>query len=146
MMRVLYVQYTNPGAYPPLVRGARMLVESGAEVLMLGTRVRDTDALNIQSGNRMTVRLTDLPPDGWRLKAHYGRYAAWAAREASAGSPIGSTHPICSPHRLRSRSRRSRVRGSSTTSTTRPRRRIRAGSSSAISQPGAVCSGTPIWS
>jgi len=86
-MRVLYVQFTNPGAYPPLVRGASMLVESGAEVLMLGTRVRDTDALNIQSGNRMTVRLTDLPPDGWRLKAHYGRYAAWAAREASVWKP-----------------------------------------------------------
>ena len=39
-MRVLYVQYTNPGAYPPLVRGAQLLAESGAEVLMLGTRVR----------------------------------------------------------------------------------------------------------
>ncbi len=86
-MRVLYVQYTNPGAYPPLVRGASLLAESGAEVLMLGRRVRDTDTLNVQPANGITVRLADLPPDGWRLKAHYGRYAAWVGREASAWKP-----------------------------------------------------------
>jgi glycosyltransferase involved in cell wall biosynthesis len=86
-MRVLYVQYTNPGAYPPLVRGARLLAESGAEVLMLGTRVRDTDALNVKPTDGIEVRLTDQPPEGWRLKTHYGRYAAWVAREAAAWKP-----------------------------------------------------------
>ena len=86
-MRVLYVQYTNPGAYPPLVRGARLLAESGAEVLMLGTRVRDTDALNVKPTDGIEVRLTDQPPEGWRLKTHYGRYAAWVAREAASWKP-----------------------------------------------------------
>jgi len=86
-MRVLYVQYTNPGAYPPLVRGASLLAESGAEVLMLGTRVRDTDALNVQPSKGIAVRLASQPPEGWRLKAHYGRYAAWVAREATAWKP-----------------------------------------------------------
>ena len=28
-MRVLYVQYTNPGVYPPIVRGAQLLAEIG---------------------------------------------------------------------------------------------------------------------
>ena len=86
-MRVLYVQYTNPGAYPPLVRGAGLLAESGADVMMLGTRVRNTDALNIQPADGITVRLAEPPPEGWRLKAHYARYAAWVAREASAWKP-----------------------------------------------------------
>jgi glycosyltransferase involved in cell wall biosynthesis len=86
-MRVLYVQYTNPGAYPPLGRGASLLAESGAEVLMLGTRVRDTDALEVRPQKGIEVRLTDQPPEGWRLKAHYGRYAAWVAREAAAWKP-----------------------------------------------------------
>lgn len=85
-MRVLYVQYTNPGAYPPLVRGATLLAESGAEVRILGTRVRDTDALEVQLPN-IDVRLMNEAPEGWRLKAHYARYGAWVAREAAAWKP-----------------------------------------------------------
>ena len=86
-MRVLYVQYTNPGAYPPIVRGASLLAESGAEVMILGTRVPSTDALRMQSANGITVRVTEPPPEGWRLKAHYARYAAWVAREARRWKP-----------------------------------------------------------
>ena len=86
-MRVLYVQYTNPGLYPPIVRGANMLAESGADVRLLGISVRDTDALNVQPSNRIDIRLMDQPPEGWRLKAHYGRYGAWVAREAAAWRP-----------------------------------------------------------
>ncbi len=61
-MRVLYVQYTNPGAYPPLVRGATLLAESGAEVRMLGTRVRDTDALDVSPSKGIDVRLMNEAP------------------------------------------------------------------------------------
>lgn len=86
-MRVLYVQYTNPGAYPPLVRSATLLEESGAEVRMLGTRVHDTDALDFRPSKGMEVRLMNEPPPGWRLKAHYARYGAWVAREAAAWKP-----------------------------------------------------------
>jgi len=86
-MRVLHVQYTNPGAYPPLVRGATLLAESGAEVRMLGTRVRDTDALDVRPSKGIEVRLMNDAPEGWRLKAHYARYGAWVAREAAAWRP-----------------------------------------------------------
>jgi len=86
-MRVLYVQYTNPGAYPPLVRGATLLTESGAEVRMLGTRVRDTGALDVSPSKGIEVRLMNEAPDGWRLKAHYARYGTWVAREAAAWKP-----------------------------------------------------------
>jgi len=86
-MRVLYVQYTNPGAYPPLARGATLLAESGAEVRMLGTGVRDTNALRVRPSRGIDVRLMNEPPEGWRLKAHYGRYGAWVVREAAAWKP-----------------------------------------------------------
>ena len=86
-MRVLYVQYTNPGAYPPLVRGATLLADSGASVRMLGTRVRDTDPLDVAPSNGIDVRLMNEAPEGWRLKAHYARYGAWVAREAAAWKP-----------------------------------------------------------
>jgi glycosyltransferase involved in cell wall biosynthesis len=86
-MRVLYVQYTNPGAYPPLVRGAQLLAEAGADVLMLGTRIPGTDALEVPASERVTVRLMTEAAPGWRLKAHYARYAAWVAREAVSWRP-----------------------------------------------------------
>jgi glycosyltransferase involved in cell wall biosynthesis len=86
-MRVLYVQYTNPGAYPPLVRGAQLLAEAGADVTMLGVRVAGLDALGVPATPGVTVRLMPSASDGWRLKAHYARYAAWAAREATAWKP-----------------------------------------------------------
>ena len=86
-MRVLHVQYTNPGAYPPLVRGAQLLAESGADVLMLGTRVRGLDAFEVAPSPGISVRLAPEADDGWRLKAHYARYAAWVAREATAWRP-----------------------------------------------------------
>ena len=55
-MRVLHVQYTNPGAYPPLVRGAQLLAESGADVLMLGTQVAALDALSVTGTPGISVR------------------------------------------------------------------------------------------
>jgi glycosyltransferase involved in cell wall biosynthesis len=86
-MRVLYVQYTNPGVYPPLVRGARLLAASGASVTMLGTRVRGLDALDAEPVPGVHIRLTPAASHGWRLKAHYARYAAWVAREGTTVRP-----------------------------------------------------------
>ena len=86
-MRVLHVQYTNPGAYPPLVRGAALLADAGADVLMLGTRVTGLDALDAPPMGGVDVRLVPAAADGWRLKAHYARYAAWVAREGAAWKP-----------------------------------------------------------
>ena len=89
-MRVLYVQYTNPGAYPPLVRGAQLLAEAGAEVLMLGTHVPGLDALSVDDARGLEVRLLPSTSEGWRgwrLKANYARYAAWVARQGSVWRP-----------------------------------------------------------
>jgi glycosyltransferase involved in cell wall biosynthesis len=86
-MRVLHVQYTNPGAYPPLIRGAELLGELGVEVLMLGTRVDGLDALDATPAGNVSIRLMAAPANGWRLKAHYARYAAWVAREGAAWKP-----------------------------------------------------------
>jgi glycosyltransferase involved in cell wall biosynthesis len=36
--RVLYVQYANPAAYPPIVHGTQLLADAGAAVALVGTR------------------------------------------------------------------------------------------------------------
>jgi len=86
-MRVLHVQYTNPGIYPPLVRGAALLADAGADVLMLGTRVTGLDALDAPPMEGVDIRLVPAGADGWRLKAHYARYAAWVVRDGAAWKP-----------------------------------------------------------
>jgi len=86
-MRVLYVQYTNPGGYPPLVRGAELLAASGAAVMMLGIRIPGMDALDVPPKPGITVQLASEARAGWRLKAHYARYAAWVVREATRWRP-----------------------------------------------------------
>src|SRR5687768_15713902 len=86
-MRVLHVQYTNPGIYPPLLRGAALLADAGADVLMLGTRVTGLDALDAPPMEGVDIRLVPAGADGWRLKTHYARYAAWVAREGAAWRP-----------------------------------------------------------
>ena len=86
-MRVLYVQYTNPGAYPPLVRGARLLADSGADVHMLGVQVRGLEALDAEPDSRISVEIMPAGASTWQLKAHYARYVAWVAREGARWRP-----------------------------------------------------------
>ena len=74
--RVLYVQYGNPGAYPPLEHSARLLIEAGCEVLVLGT-VRPGDRLHFDAGRSSRLELLPMPPPGWRQKVHYARFLTW---------------------------------------------------------------------
>lgn len=43
--RVLYLQYSNPAAYPPIEHGSRMLADAGCEVTLFGVASRGTDSL-----------------------------------------------------------------------------------------------------
>jgi glycosyltransferase involved in cell wall biosynthesis len=85
--RVLYVQYSNPYAFPPLMRGAQLLADAGAQVRMLGVGIPGTSALEAPHYSGVDVRLMSDIPTGWRLKAHYARYATWVAREAARWQP-----------------------------------------------------------
>jgi len=85
--RVLYVQYSSPYAFPPLMRGAQLLADTGARVRMLGVGLPGTSALGLPDYPGVDVRMMSDMPTGWRLKAHYARYAAWVAREVARWRP-----------------------------------------------------------
>lgn len=87
MRRVLFVQYTSPGMYPPIVRAARLLADAGCAVRLLGVAVRGADALGVPQHPSVTTRLLAPPGDGWRLKTHYVRYASWVLRDAMRWRP-----------------------------------------------------------
>lgn len=84
--RILYVQYTNPAAYPPLEHSARLLANAGSEVLLLGTEIPDTD-LSFIEHDRIRLQLFSSSGPGWRQKVHYARFAGWAVAEARKWRP-----------------------------------------------------------
>jgi glycosyltransferase involved in cell wall biosynthesis len=78
MRRVLYLQYTNPAAYPPLEHSSRILADAGWDVLFLGTSGWGTAAFCFPPHPRITVRLMPFCEAGWRQKVHYLRFCVWA--------------------------------------------------------------------
>ena len=84
--RVLYLQYTNPGHYPPLEHSAHLLADEGCDILMLGIGA-DDDCLTVRRHQHIDVRLLPIESPGWRQKVHYARFVVWAAAEARAFHP-----------------------------------------------------------
>jgi glycosyltransferase involved in cell wall biosynthesis len=99
--RVLYIQYTNPGHYPPLEHSAHLLADRGAGVLMLGVGAPD-DAMVVRPHPRIGVRLMPFEAPGWRQKVHYARFVMWAASQARAWRPdwIYASDPLSCPAAL----------------------------------------------
>lgn len=81
--RILYVQYTNPAAYPPVEQGATQLADAGCEVLLLGVDDYDVRALRLAPHPRIACELfgTDHKR-GWALKWHFVRFTAWVVARA----------------------------------------------------------------
>lgn len=76
--RILYVQYSNPAAYPPLERSSRMLAEAGWEVLFMGVAVPDAMPLRF-TAQEPAVVVRQLPcwPRDWPELARYLFYVGW---------------------------------------------------------------------
>ncbi len=99
--RIMYVQYTNPGGYPPVQHSAQILADAGAEVLVLGT-VRPDDRMTFASHEGITVRLMPFARAGWRQKAHYVRFLVWVAWEGRTWKPdwVYASDPLSAPAAL----------------------------------------------
>src|SRR5579885_2085942 len=85
--RIVYVQYTNPAAYPPLIHSSRILASRGWRVLFLGTGSEGSAALRF--GNYPSVRVAQLPfaRPGWRQKLHYLYCHLWCLVRVLAFRP-----------------------------------------------------------
>ena len=70
-MKILYVQYANPGAYPPLEHSSRIFAADGWRVLVLGIGLRGTEALRFASHPKIQMRTLKYCRPGWRQKFHF---------------------------------------------------------------------------
>lgn len=75
---VVYVQYTNPAAYPPIQHSAGILAEAGWNAVVLGISVPDVAQLEFPAQPGIEVRLMTASPGGWSQKLHYLRFCGWA--------------------------------------------------------------------
>ncbi len=85
--RILYVQYANPGAYPPLEHSSRILANAGWEVLFLGTGLAAVNALRFPPHERIHVQWMKYSPPGWYQKLHYLFYMAWVLKQVGRWRP-----------------------------------------------------------
>jgi glycosyltransferase involved in cell wall biosynthesis len=81
--RILYVQFTNPGNYPPLQHSARILADAGWEVRVLGTEsYGDSQLMRFPSHRRIHVTTLPFQAGGFLQKLHYLWFSArvvWTA-------------------------------------------------------------------
>ncbi len=78
MRRVLFIQYTNSAAFPPLEHISRILADARGQVLFLSVSAPGIESLRFPPHDRIEVRQMAYCPPGWRQKAHYVRFILWS--------------------------------------------------------------------
>src|SRR6516164_1902266 len=79
--RVLFVQATNPGAYPPLIHASILMAEAGWDVTFLSAPI-DGNELALDPHPRIKIHEVSPRPSHVMSKVDYTVYAAAAARLA----------------------------------------------------------------
>src|SRR5919109_1913263 len=97
--RILYVQYTNPAAYPPLEHSSRILAREGWNVLFLGTAVLGAERLEFSTQDQIEVRQMPFYSPGWRQKLHYLQFSLWVIFWTLCRRPrwIYASDPLVAP-------------------------------------------------
>lgn len=86
MKRVLFVQATDPAAYPPLIHAGALMAEHGHRVRFLSTPIRGR-ALRIPPREGIEVRSLRERPSHVMDRSSYLRYAVGAMGEAARWRP-----------------------------------------------------------
>ena len=97
--KAIYIQYTNPPAYPSLEHSSRILADRGWEVLFLGTGALGADNLEFPPHPRIRVLRRPYCPPGWRQKVDYLQYTLWVLAWALRWRPrwVYASDPMSTP-------------------------------------------------
>lgn len=75
--RILYLQYTNPAAFPPVEHSSNILARGGWEVLFLGISLAGLESLALPPHANIKVKLLSPCEPGWRQKFHFLCFCIW---------------------------------------------------------------------
>jgi glycosyltransferase involved in cell wall biosynthesis len=80
--RILYIQYTNPAAFPPIQHSAAILTEAGWDVLMLGIDVPAVEKLELPTALQSRYRKIGGQSGGALGPLKYAQFTARAVASA----------------------------------------------------------------
>lgn len=80
--RAMYIQYTNPAAYPPLEHSAMQLAAHQWQVRFAGLYGRNATQMEFPPFPRIEVCRMQTCQPGFKQKIHYMRYALWCVWHA----------------------------------------------------------------
>lgn len=100
--KILYLQYTNPAAYPSLEHSSRLLANAGWQVMFLGTGAWGARVLTFPPHERISVQQMPFQAGGWKQKLHYFRYMLWSLRWGERARPqwVYASDPLSAPTAL----------------------------------------------
>ena len=75
--RVLYVQYTDPAFYPPLLHSARILADEGWKIRFLATGAYGAADLQVPPHKNIAVSRIKFMPAGLPQKLHFAFFHLW---------------------------------------------------------------------
>ncbi len=96
---IVYIQFTDPTAYPPLEHSALLLQKEGWKVAFLGVRWPGSVNFSFTPALEAQCHLLPAPPAGWRQKLFYLVYISWILLDASLRRPtwIYASDPMAAP-------------------------------------------------
>ena len=97
--RILYVQFTDPAAYPPIEHSAVLLAERGWDVILLGTGTLGDLKLELPVLPRIRVRKMRFVRAGWKQKLNYIAFFLWILYWTLRWRPqwIYASDPLAAP-------------------------------------------------
>jgi glycosyltransferase involved in cell wall biosynthesis len=102
MQRVLFIQYTNSAAFPPLEHSSRILAGAHWRVLFWSVSAPGMESLRFPPHERIEFRQMSYCPGGWKQKAHYLGFTMWALWCALRWRPdwVYASDPLSCPTSL----------------------------------------------
>ena len=98
MPEILFLQFTNPTLYPPLIQSALILQRGGWSTRFLGVRW-PWGNFSFPDHFVGELELLSAPAPGWRQKVFYLRFQAWSVLQALLHQPrwIYVSDPMATP-------------------------------------------------
>jgi glycosyltransferase involved in cell wall biosynthesis len=97
--RILFVQFADPAAYPPLEHSSALLAERGWDVVFLGVEGFSNQTLSLPSHPRIRVKKLRFLRGGWKQKLQYVIFGFWTLYWACVWRPnwIYASDPTSAP-------------------------------------------------